>query len=237
VDNREIKDYTNLKQILAHEPIMARLFRDAGGETLPLAKLFFVMNDPPIISGGDDLTDRVRILAFSNPTPEGVVNSNLGREIAEERDGILQWTLGFLTDMLELHEMPFAEDQDSQERQAEFRKAANPCKDFADKYGKLGPNYCCKPTELYWAASDFIHDTLSSFSIRGFVNKFVKRFHLTDPVQERITGVRPRGESDRARYRYGFKLEGTAWEESKARHQKITAECGPPPAQQPPKKE
>jgi phage/plasmid-associated DNA primase len=215
VDQRTIDDSSNFKSTTAGEVIIGRGFREAGGKIWPVAKLWFVMNDTPIWNGREEITDRVRLLAFNEVTPSWAKKENVEETIRAEKNGIFRWMLTYANEMLELDVMPHG-GVESRKRYAEFCKNTDPYGDFSREYARVGKAFRVEPRHLQWAIRDYItrHDSNESLR-RAFLGTLKKRYNISEKRHERVGD---READQRKWFQYGLELTGALWEDCKWRN-------------------
>lgn len=149
-------------ELATNQPIQTANFKDAvaGGLLMadrkhgqpfsfyPVAKHIFSMNEVPKITDKSYGFQRRPVVLTFNETFEGEkADRHLTRKLAKEKEGIFAWMLEGLAKVLDAGELiiPESVERDTQE----FVKSTNPVLLFVDDCCLLGPEYQCRPKELY----------------------------------------------------------------------------------------
>jgi hypothetical protein len=192
IDDKLIRESSNLKRVVSGEPITAREAYGRTKEIRPIAKMVFNMNELPKINGTQAEVQRIRLIYFSVRTQSEAVELELGKKIEQESYGIYIHFLNQYKQLLQLKEFPHG-GLESKSWEQQLGNSIDIYDHFLRTYkAQFGPNFITTHNEMFRYVIEFLSNNfLVGFTYEKFMKSFKKRCgNKIQSAQRRLLGTK-----------------------------------------------
>jgi len=197
IDDKLIRESSNLKRLVSGEAIVAREAYGRTREVHSYAKAAFNMNELPKINGTQAEVRRIRLIYFEVRTDNAAVELEMGKKIEQEADGIYIRLLKEYKELLKLKEFPHG-GYESRQWEQQLGNSIDIYDHFIKTYKiQFNPNYVTSHNEMFRYVMEFISNNfLVGFTYEKFMKSFRKRCgSKLQNTQRRILGNAKKYES------------------------------------------